>query len=250
MKKVPYLLFLFLFVFETNTFAQSVGGITSGTNEYCTSINVGFISVTNYTGTIQFWQTSINNGASWDSINNSTATQSYNNLSQTTWFRVIVKDGSFPSDTSSISVITIHPLAIAGTLSGGGTFCSNSGTGSMIITGNQGNVQFWESSTDNGQTWLTTANTNLIFTYNSINQNTLYRAIIGNVLTCPTDTTNNVSFEIHQQTNGGTLNFSDTICNGSNGDTLKLVNNVGAILNWELSTDNGSTWNTINSVDS
>jgi len=50
---------------------------------------------------------------------------------------------------------------------------------------------------------------------------------------------------------GGTLAGSDTVCKGSNSGTLTLGSDArGSIIRWESSTDNGSTWTTINNTAS
>lgn len=233
------------FIFCSSLFGQSVGGTTSGTAAYCNAINSGFISLNNHTGIIVEWQTSINNGSSWASIPNPTATQSYNNVALTTWYRAIVQDGSFPPDTSTVSTITIHPPAIAGTISGGGAFCSNTSTGTLTIVGIQGSVVNWESSIDSGATWSIINSTSTSFSYPTLLQPTIFRAIVSNIAMCPTDTTNSVAFQVSQPTNAGVLASSDTICNGANNDTIILSNYVGAITDWESSTNNGANWTTI-----
>jgi gliding motility-associated-like protein len=243
-------LLAFLFFGINVSFSQSVGGTTSGTASYCPGTNSGFVSLTGHTGDVIAWQFSTNSGGNWSTVSNPTTTQSYNNLTQTTWYRAIVKDGSSLADTSSIAIITIHAYAVAGTLSGGGTFCATSGNGTISITGNTGTVQAWEQSINNGTTWTTVSTSGLSYNYSAITQNTWYRAVVSNVAACASDTSNAVSFNISPQTVGGTLSLSDTVCNGSNGDTLKLSGYTGAILNWQSSTNNGTTWNTISLTDS
>jgi len=236
-------LFILVFLFvSSGLFGQSIGGNTSGSADYCNALNSGFISLNDYTGIIIEWQTSVDNGNSWTPTLNLTATQSYNNVAVTTWFRAIVQNGTFPPDTSSIAIITIHPPAIAGTINGGGTFCSNSGAGTLTIVGILGNVLNWESSVDNGSTWLTINNTSTSYNYAAISQATNFRAIVSNVATCPNDTTNSVIFQISPATNPGILSSSDTVCNAANNNTLLLSGYDGLITNWESSTDNGISW--------
>src|SRR4051812_27490757 len=102
-------LFIFIILFSLLRFgyAQSIGGATTGATTYCTSDNAGFISLTGYNGNILFWESSVNNGTSWNNIGNQTSTQSYYNLVQTTLYRAIVKDGALPIDTSSVTEVTI-----------------------------------------------------------------------------------------------------------------------------------------------
>lgn len=236
---------VFFLILCSGLFGQSIGGTTSGTAAYCNATNSGFISLNNHTGIIVEWQTSINNGTTWTSILNPTATQSYNNVAVTTWYRAIVQDGSFPADTSTVSTITIHPPAIAGTINGGGAFCSNSSSGTLSIVGMQGSVVNWESSVDSGATWSIINSTSTSYNYPTLLQPTIFRAIVSNIAMCPNDTTNSVAFQVSPPTNAGMLASSDTICNGENNDTIMLSNYVGAITNWESSTNNGVNWTSI-----
>ena len=221
--------------------AQSVGGTTSGSASYCAGNNSGFISLTGFNGTIVQWESS-ENLTVWTPIPNPTATQSYLNLLVTTHYRVIVQDGANPPDTSTISTITIFDPAAGGTIAGGGTFCDQSGPGTLNLTGVTGTVQYWLISTDNGVTWNQIANTSTALNYTSITQNTVYAAVVENVAGCPLDTSSLATFTIDDLSVAGTLSADDTVCEAGNGDTLFLSGTTGTILDWETSTDNGATW--------
>lgn len=236
------LLFLSCFVASSLLHAQSVGGTTSGAATYCSGSNSGFISVTGYTGTSLSWQVSANGGATWTNTGNTTPTQSYLNLPQTSCYRVIVQDGSFPPDTSTITCITVYQPSVGGVLTGGGTFCSAAGPGSLTLNGNTGAVQFWEYSTDGGATWNMVADTTTTLTYSSITQNTIYRTIVRNGPGCPPDTSSTVSFTITPSSVGGFIPGSDTVCYGTNSGTLTLSGYTGNITGWLSSADFGMTW--------
>ncbi len=242
---VKQLLIILCFtVIKTN--AQSVGGVTSGAATYCTSVNSGFITLSGHTGMVLDWQFSINAGVSWNNTSNITTAQSYVNLTQTTHYRAIVQDGAFPSDTSSVSIITINPPAVGGTISGAGSFCVNSGAGTLNLTGQAGNVLNWLVSTNNGVSWTVINNTTTILNHSNISQNTLYAAVVENVPTCPIDTSSFVSFVINPLTVAGNFIESDTIvCSMLNDDTINLISNVGDVVNWLSSIDSGVTWNPI-----
>jgi gliding motility-associated-like protein len=242
---VKSLKYIFLFFISIQLHSQSVGGNTSGSVSFCANINSGFISLSGHVGTIQHWQSSNNSGASWIFISNPTNTQNYSNLTQTTWFRAVVKNGAFPTDTSSISIVTIFPAAVGGNVVGGGAFCLSAPASSLTLNGNLGTVSFWQSSITNGSSWVNIASTSTTLPYSTITQNTLYRAIIQNVVSCPSATSSIVSFSISQATNAGTLYQNDTVCNGDNADTLRLIGQVGVITKWIKSTNAGATWTSI-----
>ncbi len=238
--------FLLFFVFiVSNTYGQSIGGTTSGAVTYCTNSNSGIVTVTGYVGTILNWQSSTDGGIIWNNNINTSANQTYFNLNQTTCYRAIVKDGVFAPDTSTIVCITIYPQSLGGTISGGGTYCDSSGAGTLTLSGYAGNLLYWQSSTDDGLTWSTIVNTTVTENYSNITQNTIYHAVVQNNPACPTDTSTQAIFNVYPVTVAGTIIGADTVCAGANSGTLTLLGYTGAILGWESSINNGSSWSPI-----
>ncbi|MFL5753413.1 MAG: gliding motility-associated C-terminal domain-containing protein [Bacteroidia bacterium] len=224
--------------------AQSVGGTTSGGATFCSFTNSGFVSVTGYTGSILNWEASVNGGP-WTNVGNTTPNQSYFNINQTTCYRAVVKQGAFPADTSTVVCVTIYAPTVPGTISGGGTFCATSGSGTLTLSGNTGGVLNWMSSTDGGITWTNIANTTTTLNYVGITQNTLYSAVVQNSAFCLADTSSQVSFSIDPATVAGTVSASASVCPGINSGTLTLSGNTGTINGWLSSTDGGLTWSAI-----
>lgn len=245
MTKKRFLIFIILFSLFCPGYAQSIGGATTGATTYCTSDNAGFISLTGYNGNILFWESSINNGSTWNNIGNQTSTQSYFNLIQTTLYRAIVKDGALPTDTSTITEITIFQAAIAGTLMGGNAFCLNSGTGTLTLTGFTGTPQYWQYSLNNGLSWTVIQNTLAVLNYSSTNQNINYRAIVSNIAGCPFDTSSVATIKIDQNTIAGSLSGTDSVCFASKNNTITLVNYFGNILDWQKSLGNSNVWTSL-----
>lgn len=242
--KILYISLFYLI--SSHVSAQSVGGTTSGATSYCSNNNSGFVSLSGHVGSILFWQSSTNAGVSWVNNNNTTPTESYLNLTQTTYYRAVVKNGNFPEDTSTTSIITIFTPSAGGIISGGGTFCNNSGTGVFNLNGFVGSVTNWLTSTNNGLTWNSISNTSSSLSYSNITQNTLFRAVVENVATCPRDTSSIGIIQIDPTTISGTLTQNKTVCFFENKDTLSLNGNIGNVLNWEFSINNGANWQNIN----
>lgn len=242
-RKLLLLVAMFFVVLTSN--AQSVGGSTSGAFTYCGSFNSGFVTLSGHVGTILSWESSIN-GTTWVATGNITIAQNYNGLTQTTSYRAIVQDGAFPPDTSTITTITINPLAIGGILSGGGTFCANSGTGTLTLSGHSSNVLNWLVSDNNGVSWTVINNTTTTLNYPNLTQDRLYAAVVEDIPMCPVDTSSFASFIIDSTTVEGSYLESDaTLCSDVNADTINLSGRVGDVLDWEVSLDNGTTWNSL-----
>lgn len=245
--RLIYLLFLLSGFCGSYIFGQSVGGVTSGAASYCSSPNSGFISVSGYTGTILFWESSVNSGATWTNIGNTTPNQSYFNLTQTTCYRAVVQNGSFPADTSSVSCVTIYTPSVGGALSAGGAFCGATGPGSITLSGNNGNVVGWIYSTNGGATWTPISNTTTVQSYTNITADVEYEALVQNSSFCAVDTSSASVFTIDPVTNAGTISLSgnDSVCFALNSGTLTVNGTTGAIQGWLYSINNGASWTPI-----
>lgn len=242
------ILFLILYFSCHPVHAQSNGGITSGATSHCGSSNTGFVTVSGYKTTILFWQSSTDGGITWNNNANQQPNQTYYNLAQTTCFRAVVQDGAFQPDTSTQVCITIYPPAVAGTISGGGTFCANSGAGSLTVTGNTGTVALWQYSETNGATWVNSANTTTTENYSSIIKNRLYRVIVQNGPTCKKDTSATIAFVISPPSYPGSVSGATTVCATANTGSLTLSGNVGNVMGWQSSDNNGATWQAISNT--
>lgn len=70
------------------------------------------LTLENKFGTIQFWESSNDEGTSWSTINNANEHYITSQLESTTLYRVLVKNGICPSDTSNEAQVTVAPLPI------------------------------------------------------------------------------------------------------------------------------------------
>jgi len=245
MRFIKNILFLVSLLLANGFWAQSVGGTTSGSASYCDTLNSGFISVTGQTGIVVNWQYSINGGVTWINNSNTFTSQSYFNLKKSTCYRAIIKNGSFPADTSTIACVTIYNPSDGGSISGAGEFCNNSGSGALNLVGNIGNVIKWQSSINGGATWSNISNTTTSLVYSNITQNTSYRAIVQNSSFCKMDTSTITSFTINPTSFAGAISSvgSNTVCYAINSKTISLSGNVGNIIDWIYTINNGLSWN-------
>ena len=74
----------------------------------CSSGDVGSITLSGITGSVQKWQSSTNGGASWADSSNNTTTLNYN-VSKTTLFRAVIQSGPCSVAYSTNAVISVVP---------------------------------------------------------------------------------------------------------------------------------------------
>jgi gliding motility-associated-like protein len=242
MKKFVHI--LFTFVFFQNIQAQSVGGTTSGSSTYCDDNNSGFISLNGHNGNVLFWESSTDL-ILWTNLGNPTSSQSYFALSQTTHFRAIVQDGSFPQDTSTIATITINPPAVGGVINSSGTYCLQANSSTLTLSNHVGNVLHWESSIDNGSSWNTIINSTDSYVHPTITVNTWFRAILENIPGCPTDTSAIAIIQIQSASDAGILSANAIACIGLNNGEIQHTGGNGNLVNW-LYTLDGNNWIALN----
>ncbi|MGZ4116720.1 MAG: T9SS type B sorting domain-containing protein [Bacteroidia bacterium] len=229
---------------------KTVGGMITMNDTVCKGANNGTLHLTGYTGVIQGWESSVDGGFTWTPISNTTDSLVYNNLNTTTMYLANVKSGICNADTSMHATITVDPLAMGGTVTGGTTVCDTINSGTLTLTGSAGTVQNWESSMDGGLTWTPIVNTTITQTYTNLTDTTWFRAIVVSG-PCGTDTSTIAVIYVNPKTVGGMISMNDTVCAGMNNGTLHLTGYTGTVQSWESSVDGGFTWIPIaNTTDS
>jgi len=160
----------------------------------------------------------------------------------------LVATSDYGCDDTLYKVINVSPLTIPGSVASNATVCAGSNTGTVSISGNNGNVVSWMFSTDNGNTWVPIANTNTVYTYSNLSQTTIFGAVVQSG-TCPSATTSpNATITVDPSTVAGYIRRDTLVCFPFNQGILTLTNYTGTILNWYSSTDNGSTWTSLSNT--
>lgn len=218
----------------------SVGGSISGGTTVCSGSNNGTLTLSGYTGTIQSWEYSKNDGATWSTVANTTPSLTYTNLDSTTIYHAIVVSGVCPADTADSDTVIVDPVTVGGTIAGSATVCYGSNSGTLTLSGETGTVVEWELSTDNGLTWISITNSTTSQTYTNLTTPTMYRVLVQSGICAPAYSAT-ATIGIDPASMGGTIYGSTTVCSGSNSGTLSLIGHSGSILNWEESND-GVSW--------
>ncbi len=89
---------------------KSVAGTLNSSTSICSGATSGVLTLTGNGSTIQKWQKSISPFTTWTDISNTTTTFTSLALTDTTKYRVIVKSGLCPADTSNKIVIAVKPI--------------------------------------------------------------------------------------------------------------------------------------------
>jgi hypothetical protein len=224
-------------------YPATVPGTVTANATVCATANSGTLTLAGYTGTILRWEFSTDNGTTWSNIANTTTSLSYTNLIATTLYRALVQSGSCTSLYSNNATITVVQAVTAADAGVDQQLCNLSsttmaantpavGTGSWTaIAGNPSVVTFINPANP-----ATTVNGLISGTYQFV------WTVTNGVCTGSKDT---VQVIVYPPTTAGTLSADATVCATSNSGTLNLSGYVSNILQWESSTDNGTTWNNI-----
>lgn len=217
----------------------SIGGNISGGDTVCSGTNTTNLTLSGHSGTILRWESSTtSNFSSITTIANTTTTYAATNISQTTYYRAVVKRGSCPEAYSSTGIVLIDPnTAIGGTISGGGTYCTSAASLLITLTAYTGTIVKWQAASD-------AAFTNILFDIN-VTTPTLsvgrplpftryYRAVvIGSVCSAVNSAVTEII--IVDQTVAGTTSGGTTHCTTTNNTNITLSGHTGSILRWESS---------------
>jgi hypothetical protein len=108
----------------------------------------GTLTLTSYTGTIQKWQKSINQGVVWTDITNTSATYSLTNISSEVQYRVVLVNGSCGLAYSSIGKASLSSGLTASILSKTNVTCNGLGNG-IIVASSTGGISPYSYSWSN-----------------------------------------------------------------------------------------------------
>ncbi|HLP56222.1 MAG TPA: gliding motility-associated C-terminal domain-containing protein [Fluviicola sp.] len=219
-------------------------GDLTGTDSLCITNASGVITVGGNIGSVSFWESSDDNGATWTTISNQTTTLNYSGLTLTTLFRVYTDGGFCPSYYSDTAEIFVQPVPVPPTIAGSDSLCITSASGVLNLVGATTNVLDWESSSNNGVTWSPIGNTTTTLNYNSLTQTTLYRVLLDGKF-CSDYYSDTAEIYVEQLTFPGVLTGSDSLCISNASGVINVTGSIGNVTYWQSSDDAGVTWDSI-----
>jgi hypothetical protein len=140
------------------------------------------------------------------------------------------------------AVITVTPLTVAGSISGGTTVCFVSNTTTLTLSGNTGGTIQWQSSTDDASFTDIASATSSTYTAVDLVTTTYFRAVVTSGV-CSSVNTASETIVVTQVSVPGTASGAATVCYGTNSSTINLSGSTGSV-QWQSSSD-GITYNNI-----
>lgn len=148
------------------------------------------------------------------------------------------------STTRTAVVVSVFPDSVGGSVSGSTTVCSGTNSTVLTVSGYTGSIKRWQSSTVSDFSANVTDIAVISASYTVTNSTIpmYYRAVVqsgtsSEVFSSP------AFINIIQPSNGGTLSATNaSVCKDVAGGLISLSGEVGAIVKWQESTNNGATW--------
>lgn len=236
-------------VIRINIYQTSLSGTISGASEVCQGTNYAH-TLSGSCGKIVNWEQSTNGGSTWSAVVQSTdSTVLSRSFTQNTIYRSNVKNGACPAVISPSFMITAYQSSVSGTISGTDSVCKSGNTVNLNLGGSVGTNYSWQTSLNPNGSWTVVGNNSNAFTTSNLENTSFYRVSVKNGA-CPESTSAVYKVTVSQISNGGTIAGDLLICIGDS-VLLTNVNYTGMLLNWEKSTNNGSSWTILNhSADS
>ena len=211
------------------------GTISGGGATVCSGTNSTTLTLSGYTGTIQ-WQSSTDNVTFANISGETSATYTATNLTASTYYRAVVTSAPCSSATSASVPVIVIPVSVAGSISGATTVCSGTNSTTLTLSGHTGTIQ-WQSSTDNVTFSNISGATSATYTATNLTATTYYRAAVTNS-PCSTATTfDSAEITVSPTSVAGTITGAGTVCSGTNSTLLTLSGYTGSI-QWQSSPDN------------
>lgn len=229
------------------TVPKSLAGTVSGAGAVCYG-NTKTLTLTGYSGTIQ-WQSSTALAGTYSDIAGATSATYTTPASTTTkYYKAVVTSGNCPSASTAVATVTVTAASKAGVIKGGNVrVCAGTNSTILTLSGYVGTIK-WQSSTDNAIFTDIAGATTATYTATNLSANTYFRAVLTSGI-CSSATTDAVAIMTSLPAYAGTAVGSTTVCTGTNSSVLKLNDAIGTI-QWQSSTDDIAYVNVVGTASS
>ncbi|MEO6406018.1 MAG: T9SS type A sorting domain-containing protein [Ferruginibacter sp.] len=224
----------------------------------CAGTNATFSVVADGSGLTYQWQLSTDNGVTWGPIAGQTSTTlSFASLlSQNGYrYRVVVTGTCAPlTVTSNAVTLTVNPLPVINTQPVNSTVCAGTSTSFTVAATGSPLTYQWQVSTDGGVTYTNVTN---VAPYSNTTTTTLnitntpaglngyrYKANVSGGCN-PLVSSNGAILTVNSSPAITSQPANTAVCAGNNANFSVTATGGGLTYQWQLSTDNGVTYNDI-----
>jgi hypothetical protein len=227
----------------------SSGYISGGDINVCSGSNSTTLTLNSYTGSIVRWESSFDNFfTAGTTISSTSSSITVTNLTKTTYYRAIINSTSPQSCTglpTSSVFLSVKPTKSGTIFAANNSICAG-GQVELTLSGQQGNVNKWQRSTDNVN-WTDISNTTTSLTETINSAGTYYYRVQVQTPSCGSAV--NSDSKVVTVTSGtppvGGGVSSSTHTSTTNSGTLTLSGHSGTIVKWQRSTNDGVNWTDI-----
>jgi hypothetical protein len=238
-----------IFTKEVTVSGASSGIITGGDINVCSGSNSTTLTITGMTGSVVRWESSFDNFFTAGTTITSTASSiTVTNLTKTTYYRAIVNSTS-PTSCASLATssifLSVKPTKSGSVFAANNTICSG-GLAELTLSGQQGNVNKWQRSTDNIN-WTNITNSTSSLTETVASAGTYYYRVEVQTPSCGSavySTSKSITVTSGTPPTGGTVSSAVHLTTTNSG-TLTLSGYTGTVVKWQKSTNDGVTWSDI-----
>jgi hypothetical protein len=224
----------------------SSGWVSGGNLNVCSGSNSTTLTLNSYTGSIVRWESSFDNFfTAGTTISSTSASITVTNLTKTTYYRAILNSTS-PQTCSALPTSSVF-LSVKPTKSGTVFAVNNSictgGQAELTLSGQQGNVNKWQRSTNNVN-WTDISNTTTSLTETISSAGTYYYRVEVQTPSCGSavnSSSKTITVTSGTPPVGGSVS-SAAHTTSTNSGTLTLSGYTGTIVKWQRSVNDGVTW--------
>jgi uncharacterized lipoprotein NlpE involved in copper resistance len=164
---------------EVEVTPAPIAGTISGDNIVCSGSGP-VLTLEGYDGQIIKWSRRPEGSSTWQSTAETNATFYAPTITQSTQYRVEVDRGVCSSVFTDVFTVDVEQPTQGGEVTGGTSICEGASSEQLVLANHLGDVVRWQSSVDNGNTWIDIANTATTYTSGALAQTTQFRAVIQN----------------------------------------------------------------------
>ncbi|MCB9245114.1 MAG: PKD domain-containing protein [Flavobacteriales bacterium] len=223
--------------------AKSLPGTMLNGATVCYGDNSGTVNYFGGNGDVVRWESSTDGGATWSGIANTDTFFNYSNLMDTTWYRVVMQNGTCAEAGAAPIAINVRPLPVA-VISGSDTICAGN-TASLSVT----------ATNTYGEDWSVSYLAGTVIDTLRVSGPLTSGTLVTNTLTSNTDVTlkkiwmtsgapqcsnNNLgnnataTVEVNELPTATIISLQDSVCTGSPATGKASIDNVRSTENWTM----------------